>query len=1030
MFELPAITHSFWATQSWGVGQLVNLDPDLLLTFSLETAGCVAQVGAGETRAVELLEAGGRLLSKAIFKADPEIEGNAKQMIGFATERIVRQPQLYNEVCRIYAREMSRLLGADSFGSWDAWLRLFGDPQKILLHVEFPFLTVGKRSIQKRAIEKGYGFPSAVKYCLEVKNPLRRARAIEARIKYFEEHPFEVKKFSDLNVIDKIALYAVSKKRFEQDLELQEKPYYYVGSEFPSFGKFMQYLEMVLSVPGLQLAAGVTAHYSKFLWMAVTNYHAITVELDITNDWFENIRTPFDALYSVYRKYKGTDSLVPNLKKSFHLLYLSQDWSVISHFLEALEKRDAFRDQDDLLLMGDLRDPFGEELIGGPEIIGLSRHYSQDPYLRKSWSDLSESEQIALHLAVKSLFFKRVRSFGRFPDSVAFHLYMKYASRILQISGKPVSLEGLVDDMQKISMGIPFFSEDHQEFFKTMVDKPSVISDEDFLRIREVLLKGNPRVTRFFVRSVCFRSSPGEGMAALELAERGWFLEEGLFWDYTRDPHREEKLGKLEDSVLELLEGRRNPNLEDPFDLLALLAGIRIWNREIEEVLEKVVIPPAESGLEDVDETFEVMLQQRSAHENLGKDEISTKIREIHRYRYFTEVLAKILSEFKSLPLKVQELVTKQFQADSGESFAEQAANMMEEEAKIISMDILKEMIKIKKWHPKMMEILILAITLNKQEESVQRAVSQLASYHDETSAENVIKTLYAIEDFFTEHVKNTWEEYFPDKALPSSFLKGLRPLLKRVRINNIAPVRVRIRAERDPLGALSFYVADNCLARPDYAIYNMQDPGYVPLRLLIEGEEAVRQFFEDRIKPEMSDDKILAIRKELTDALRAQDRHLPWRWRGIIQTYSRRADIRDAGWKTWENKKILIVAGIDPQLDLYVDGGELIQKLREMFLRLAAEKGYDMVVIPYPEGMQSSRRIFVIPEINKILWMKPIIRVKNAIGFPRKGGGESDKAFYHDQKQDKFIVFISEDEIKAHTSPDNPTRRPRKKIP
>lgn len=971
---------------------VMTTEADTLLSWSLQTADALLGAQLSEHSP---FTSGVQELSAAIFAVDGARERNARQILA----DIVNGLGLNHQWPRIFSNresdEINWILVPDQRfvvtkwegGSYNHWNIRFLDAKKVSAKVAAILKGKTKTPIRKRAMQFGYDFSIAIKYCFESQNPSETASTIETRIKYYKERGVEVKEFHELTNIDKIALYAAAKRNFQDFIKDPKKTGR--NCSFPSFSSFLKYLKMVMSYPQSDYVKGATDPHSDFTWMATMDYASVAGSLRLKAKWpwpsRETLR-PYDVLLQLYENQINNGVLTNAFNEAHTFLRRRDELNSALVFYDILTTIGKGTQQIEAavrLLGSQVYEPAYWELFltAREPLQAVTKYweyikeYEKNPDLTKSSMDMSPEEIAALYYILIKPKGRYCKHLGTKLTFERFQLYLMIESHGAFLRKELLPFDQLTQNINNLDLGLEARSISVSELLKLKELISDLIryrnqnpqNDDLFHKIRGVLVKGDPELNTAFLSHYLPSMATDTFEALLDLYLAGYPIQGHLYLKYLQAESRREKLLNVEKRAQELATTASDiGSLDDPFEVMAiqrLLLQTPLTYYLIKFVLETVKIPPQNSLVQVSSFQFDVGLESISIRKNSDKRFIFGYCERIKKIMDVVEWTQKVLQSFRAnFPKALRQNIYDFFHAQTDEDMQYAISTLSQERALEFIDTMIKAMEEHGKWNQEVLEGMLLAVTWHR-EPVAQRPIER---YHKKRTETEIVEALRSVFEFYTDHFPRVVKRYFgelgPEQKMVETAHKQLKNLYDIATKNRVGTAKVVLLPARTKLDAFFSFMAQNSIATEEFALHGLLDDDFVPFRILIDGQ-----------------------------------------WKGTVMTYTKMID----------GKKVLIITGIDPQLDVMINLSEFMDGLHNGFLEIAKRGEYKLVVLPAVIGMRSSRRVSVMPEIRKRYSKNGIIRVKEPIGFPRKGMGEEATAFYNNKKQNRFLVMIPESAIK-----------------
>lgn len=659
-------------------------------------------------------------------------------------------------------------------------------------------------------------------------------------------------------------------------------------------------------------------------------------------------RTIFDASAEAVKAFV---QFCENWTEEYAVFPLSgEEMEVLTYLLEEGEEAEYI-----IRLLMQMDDPLRESRLYRKYL----ERYKEVPTLRPvPYSKLSKGEKIALYIYVSET--AHPKSYPFFSYSFeTFNDWLKVECALAQRIKVPAPLAVFAQRVRNYDPSsearIP---EGSYGILSHLLRKFDFVPHEIVARVVKIIFEKSRELRASFRKNTNIASTQGDLEAAIELLEANIILNDGLFRKYARDPNRRQKMEEAREvRARELAGGAKLGNLTDPFEMMAVMNVIgdpSLSPREIAEILRKAKRHAIHLGHQAFEKETRFMAtpQKYLLHEVVDKHLLEQIIWEIKEYDSAKWLVASLLRGYKKGSVPKKEAI-EFFGKDRFENLLKDPWTLEEEEAIKFLKFIPRAMSASGKWNMRTLKRVLIALTWH--EELNEEAKRAIRTFDIELPPEEILRIVEEADNFFTVEFGKTLDRYREHidkdaKAFVGWEIKQLAKILSKFKEVDTEPIEVTLKSSRNLLDVFYSYVARNCLARPEYAIYALAQPGFVPIRILVDGE-----------------------------------------WRGTIMTYTKIIGSRD----------YLIVTGIDPQI--YFKPSEFLDQLEEYFEAITREGKYDLVLIPDHPGTQSSRRAFLSRNI-KARYAEQY-EIEEGVGFPRRGPGFGDEAYYGIHKN--FVIMI-----------------------
>lgn len=961
---------------------MLTSEPEHLTLWTLQTSRLLEKSGCG-AEAVSRFQEGAQHFVEAVLKTDADGKQSARRELAQVVAGLGQQQQWQPAI----------LGGGDPSTEWDIipdrfesiakwgggtynplYLR-FHDPDAALQAVSAERAGALGRSLYRRAKSWGYDFSFALKFCFESDSPLETAEEIEARIIYYSKDPFGLKPFRELSVADKIGLYVAFKNKFIENRKKAKKAEVFYHS-FPSFTNFLKYFEMILTYMYAGIVKGFGDPEFPFQWMATVDYRVLLLKYPVDFPHhriytFPPCLHPYDILYELYQKERklgilsGSFAIVHRwLEQERDLNLVLSYYRNIKYSCESLEQLTIAM----LLMHHQVTDPVIAEAI-----LTLDTPITQYEAFKKYVEEYGAASVFPMDeeplgivrvAALYHLFLnkrKRFREKFRKPLSLwRFRLFLKMELHAASLAQHPRTLEELAENIAELARNLEPVTDDEYERFAEFIEtlikyrEHQPANDVLLLHLREALMNSPEEPLRAFFGNFDLYLQTDFGNRTVELFLRGYALSGQMYLGYLRDETRCPKFGDIEKRVRELTLGAPPGSLEDPLEWMATLKLFHdlplspyflrfvLENAAVTELGEDVAFSPFE---------FEATQESLSIHNEIDKELIRTHVKKIMDVADVDQWTKKFLLEYDSqLPRVVHADVLGFFGATNKEEVLRAAEKLENKMALDFIETMVRAMAQKGKWNKEVLESMLFALTWHR--EPVVKM--PLRRYSNQRPASEIVQALEALYEFYSDHFPRLVQRYFGDLGPERKFIvqtqNNLGAIHQRLERRVLGRVKVTLLPSRSKLDAFFGYVAQDCLATEEYALHALLDPTFVPYRLLI-GDE----------------------------------------WRGTVMTFS----------ATVDGKKLLIVTGINPRLDVTLNPAELVDGIIQGLKGIGQKGHYDLLLIPAHPGTQSSRRAFICPEIK--VRFKTRFRIPEGLNFPRRGRGNDPQDYYGNHKD--FLV-------------------------
>lgn len=624
-------------------------------------------------------------------------------------------------------------------------------------------------------------------------------------------------------------------------------------------------------------------------------------------------------------------------------------------------------------------------------------YYRANPIVTVSSDELSFAQEMAILAVVEELYEQILGNRVESPLSwETLERNLHFESAVAQALDLPVDLRVLAEHT-RVERESFFLRENYPPrtpytiLGRFMGEKQALIG-----RVGKLVFQRSRAQLTSFGQNILDSSTEEELAAAVELFEAGFSLEGDLFLKYTSTPDRRSRLEEAREiRARELAQGETLGDMTDPFEVIAAFPvfGRTPFLFTALDIVRKTEIPNRSEGVYYRPFTFSVRLVKpfydvankgtleklkhltlegrpiaglkrvvlnfegsRSAYQRIAhllqgvsklKEEGPSEESVFDRYREIETSMRIVQNILIALKSWVDERTDELIRSDIRLDFEEVEARVCRE----IEKYVLKLLIILTRWR--------------KPVEELAQALSRFGKEH--ATEEETYVVLDRLSEFYNVYLPETEQGLlagvFPlgsrFSSLPS--LDAVRKKLEAMNENKQQAIGEIVEIVLVPgtgkLDVFYGYMSENCLAKPEWAVHAMSDPDFVPYRMVVGGK-----------------------------------------WRGVVQTFTKNVTIGG------EKKKILIVTGVDPQLNLTPSPEEFLRGLEKGFWEIAREGGYDLVVVPALEFAQSSRRALLRTAFKRY---REEVEIDAPVSFPKIGeNSDGSPKYYNDVEHRKFLVF------------------------
>lgn len=538
-------------------------------------------------------------------------------------------------------------------------------------------------------------------------------------------------------------------------------------------------------------------------------------------------------------------------------------------------------------------------------------------------------------------------------------------------------------------------------------ESPSGLTDERMRRIADAvgpLLPKSDEVSISFRKNIASATSADELEAAIELLETDFPLKGPLFHRYASTPDRRQKMKEAQKRARELIRGRPVASMDDPFEVMAVLLVLgkvlkkkNLTVEAVRKIIEGARIPDRSPGVCFAPFSFSTTLQ-KPVYEVIDKGQLKKdvdQLRTISNLTAWIEGIQQALREWETqAPRRDRKPERIRYTLSILEGLKNDPDLEMEHayptlaQVVFILNNILERMVEMIRGRT---DDLMATRPERDLAEVRKRAVHEYGDsfgkflrlfarwqywespyghrnairFDKNSAAEETVSALVQLYEFYTEHLEEAMAHFFKGDLFPfpssiTTVVNRLDKWLKHVMEGGA--VRLELLPGIGKLDLFYGYMSENCLAKESWAMHGMKDRSFVPYRIVVNEQ-----------------------------------------WVGCVQTFTRVVKIKG------EKRKFLIVSGVDPQMDFFVNPISFLNGLEEGLWKIAKQGGYDLVVVPAKDFAQSSRRAYLRKEFKRYTEK---IRIDEPVGFPQIGVHEDGRPiYYHNEtygeaKHDEFLVF------------------------
>lgn len=832
-----------------------------------------------------------------------------------------------------------------------------------------------KLHVYQRALKKGYCFREALAFCFERHDPLQPAREIEAAMERFSRAA-NIVNFDALEEEERLALYALAYRSF---------PYSKFDRDyrFPGYYKFRKYLEITEDIFGRIPCQEFVKRHSSFLRMMLQKRTTLTLETANSLNSMPSHICVYDILFFLSLEGRRLGLEIERLQHIKSVLGKSSDLAIETFYLFVV------RDHDRLSLQ-QIRAAFLLLEAGVEQWFVYSVFlFSDDPeksvgHFLRSLSKFKGLEEIEIpkeglsdedYMALNVLMNLRLRidrTARHFIISPMFGNVVHVETQLSIKTGKPLLMGGfakrLTDEFKSMSfkkrvlkgmyLNFPSYSI-FEDLLKLPAAAPSIL-----LRVAGTLFSAGYSCKEAFGENIKHVSTSEELEAAVELLESGLAIQGALFKEYALHSFEERQTLRrnMELRVQQFALGEDPKSLDNLDDVMGFLKILNHPSLDVERTKRlwaSLMDSPARSNIDGNSFSVETILLPQDLHHTMNKGrllELAKMVQDRVGRDEITNMIRKNVS------------VLSEAEKNEIEGLLQSGENEFEEKV----VPFLRKLLQSGGTRISKNDMISLLMALAWRKTEMEDVREGILNFTDvQVSSQIIYNALLSLKALFklVAKVAKEFQEVIGKPFIPRQLInwriflhQEFKKVQKLIREGG-EKVGLQLVPSRKKMDAFHPFIADNCLSEDDgFTVQALAQPEFLLYRIMLNGE-----------------------------------------WIGVVQTYTIERRTRQLG---MDKEKILVVSGIDPNPNYVLEAESFVKGVLQGFQEIARRHGYDMVVVPAVEGMMSSRRTSLVPEIKR--HCRELVHLTKPFGFPRKGAGDYPTSFYKDRKQWEFYVVAN----------------------
>lgn len=805
-----------------------------------------------------------------------------------------------------------------------------------------------QRAIYQSYKKKARIFMRPFDYCLGSNDPLKTWEKMKSTMMDFQKGTRSPEPFGDLKEREKLALYAMAGSAMSK---------YSPGSELPSYKIFVGFLKIALEVLEVPIFGELGQKDSRFVESLVPRYH-------FYRDGKDRDFSVCDVLRSLWKKKNDLD-IDKSFLKRIHDALQKRDGKAarifVGHVMESCDSHRTLLAMVRLLETNEISDVIYKAVLESDDplesvedYLSSLKRYENHNEVNLQDEEFSDSDFLALY----SIFCRKYAA-----GEVDYKRFMEFLSFEAQLAfSKP-----LVFDEFKKGVKAQEDSTFYQSFMRMKrMFKASGI-EKSLNPIAQKFLSSPAWVKWAFLINIEFCNTVAELEAAIELLENGLAIWDTLFTQYASLSIAERQAVLSASAVHARAMQASNSEPASMEDLGEVMATLKILNHSslsnvrLKRIWEKLEVAALDPSVNISEREFSVPTARlpRDIHHTIDKGRLLKLADEAQRMGT-TEGACTVLQAVSGRVdfdkgLKMHSLLSEKGEESKEKKLPEAIDELIQKSGQKIPRGDMRSLLVARVWRSEAAEDLRENISnytdVKEGSDVIKQALDALMEFY---------KLVIAAAEKFNVSIFKRGEEEKKKKLKEQLFLEAAKEKSDEEIFAKKEDVTLQFTPSRNKMDAFYPLVARNCLAdEVGFSVHALAQTQFLPYRIKMNG-----------------------------------------RWVGVVQTYTIERRIRQLG---MDKKKILILAGIDPNPGWVFEPRSFVKGVLDGFQEIARWHGYDMVVVPAVEGMMSSRRTSLVPEIKK--HCKELIQVTKPFGFPRKGPGDAPTSFYKGRKQWEFYV-------------------------